>query len=141
MGERGRRVRVAVTIVLVGLMLTGSAWGLDDDFPFAPMRMYASTRSLDSAVNDTWPYAVDETGREFRLSQALLGVRRAEIEGQLGRFRDDPSQLEILVDVYETRYPDAPELALVEIRTRKIQMSGGTPTGEESVLIRARWES
>ena len=141
MSATGRRVRVAVTMLLVGLTLAGSAWGLDDDFPFAPMRMYARTRSLDVAVNDTWPYAVDETGREFRLSQALLGVRRAEIEGQLGRFRDDPSQLELLVDVYETRYPNAPELSVVEIRTRKIGMRGGTPTGEESVLVRARWET
>ena len=141
MGARGRRLRVAVTIVLVGLTLAGSAWGLDDDFPFAPMRMYASTRSPDTAVNDTWPYAIDEAGDEFRLSQALLGVRRAEIEGQLGRFRDDPSQLELLVDAYETRYPDAPALAVVEIRTRKIHMDGGTPTGEESMLVRARWET
>ena len=141
MTRRGRTLRVAVTAVLVVLTLAGSAWGLDDDFPFGPMRMYARTRSLDSPVYDTWPWAVDESGREFRLSELLLGVRRAEIEGQLGRFQDDPERLALLAATYEARHPDAPPIAEIEIRTRKIEMDDGRPTGEEESTVRARWES
>lgn len=140
MSRRGRSLRIAVTAVLVALTLAGSAWGLDDDFPFAPMRMYASTRSPDAAVNDTWPWAVDASGHEFRLSQALLGVRRAEIEGQLGRFRDDPARLALLADTYEARHPGAPPLERIEIRTRKVAMRDGSPTGDERVIVRARWD-
>lgn len=126
--------------MLVVLTLAGTAWGLDDDFPFAPFRMYARARDLDTAVNDTWPWAVDATGEEFRLGQARTGIRRAEVEGQLGRFQDDPSRMEVLVEAYEARHPGAPRIIRVEIRTRRIEMSGGVPTGEESVNVRAEWD-
>ena len=105
------------------------------------MRMYARTRSLDAPVNDTWPYAVDATGREFRLSQKVLGVRRAEIEGQLGLFQHHPTRLRLLAETYAARHPAAPPIVRVEIRTRKIQMHAGSPTGEERTIVRARWTS
>ncbi len=140
MTRRGRTLRLAVTAALVALALVGSAWGLDDAFPFGPMRMYARTRSLDSPVYDTWPWAVDETGREFRMSEALLGVRRAEIEGQLGRFQEDPSRLGLLAATYAARHPSAPPIAEIEIRTRKVEMDDGVPTGDEETTVRARWE-
>ena len=131
---------MGVTIVLVVLTLAGTAVGADDDFPFGPLRMYARSHDLDQPVRDTWPWAIDAEGREFRLSQAKLGVRRAEIEGQLGAFRADPQRLELLADAYEERHPDAPAVEVVEIRTRIIEMGGGKPTGEESTIVRARWE-
>lgn len=140
MTRRGRTLRIAVTAALVALTLAGTAWGSDDAFPFGPMRMYAKTRSLDSPVYDTWPWAIDASGREFRLSEALLGVRRAEVEGQLGEFQDDPERLAMLAATYEARYPDAPPLTEIEIRTRKVLMDDGTPTGEEQTTVRARWE-
>lgn len=129
-----------MTAVVVTLTLAGTVWGLDDDFPFAPFRMYARARGLDTAVNDTWPWATDSEGEEFRLSQARTGIRRAEVEGQLGRFQSDPSLMKVLVEAYEVRHPDAPEIVRVEIRTRRIEMSDGAPTGAESVTVRAEWE-
>ncbi|WP_426573354.1 hypothetical protein [Aquihabitans sp. McL0605] len=140
MGQWGRRARVLTTVVLVAVTLMGSAKGLDDDFPIGPFRMYAQARSLNSPVNDTWPWAIDAAGHDFRLSQAKLGVRRAEIEGQLGTFQHDPERLEILADAYAERHPGAPPIKVVEIRTRKIAMHDGKPTGHEWVLVRARWK-
>ena len=129
-----------MTTALVVLTLAGTVWGLDDDFPFAPFRMYARARDRDTPVNDTWPWAVDSQGEEFRLDQPRTGIRRAEVEGQLGRFQSAPSRLEVLVQAYEIRHPDAPEIVRVEVRTRRIDMSSGVPTGEESVTVRAEWE-
>lgn len=140
MNGLGRTWRLGVTVVLVGLTLAGTFWGLDDDFPFAPFRMYARAQDLDKPVNDTWAWAIDEEGREFRLSQARTGIRRAEVEGQLGRFREDPSRMEVLVEAFEALEPDAPRIVRVEIRTRRIEMSGGAPTGEEHITLRAEWD-
>lgn len=131
---------MATTVVLVSLTMAGTLWGLDDDFPFGPFRMYSSARDLDAAVNDTWPWAVDETGQEVRLTDGRIGMRRAEIEGQLGRFRNEPERMELLAVAYEERHPDAPLVVEVQIRTRQIEMRAGSPTGEESVLVRAEWE-
>lgn len=140
LSRRGRRWRIAVTILLVGSTFAGTAWGLDDDFPFAPFRMYARSRNLDSPVNDTWAWAIDVEGRDFRLSQAKTGIRRAEVEGQLGRFQEDPSRMEVLVEAFEALNPHAPRIVRVEIRTRRIEMSGGVPTGDEHVNVRAEWD-
>lgn len=140
MGVWGRRWRVAVTVALVSLTMAGTVWGLDDDFPFAPFRMYTTARDLDAPVNDTWPWAIDDTGREFRLTQASIGVRRAEIEGQLGRFSEEPERMEALAVAYEERNPDAAPVVEVQIRTRRIEMRGGSPTGEETVVVRASWQ-
>jgi hypothetical protein len=127
------------TVVVVALTMAGTVWGLDDDFPFGPFRMYASARDLDQAVNDTWPWAIDAEGREIRLTQARTGIRRAEIEGQLGVFQDHPERMAVIAEAYEQRHPDAPPVVAIEIRTRKIEMEAGSPTGEESVLLRAEW--
>lgn len=132
---------MVTTVAIVALTLLGSARGLDDDFPIGPFRMYARAHSLDTPVNDTWPWAIDAAGNDFRLSQAKLGVRRAEIEGQLGAFQRDPERLQLLADAYAERYPDAPPIEAVEIRTRKVDMRDGKPTGREWILVRARWQA
>lgn len=140
MGVWGRGWRVTATVAVVALTMAGTVWGLDDDFPFGPFRMYTTARGVDEAVNDTWPWAIDAEGREIRLTQGRIGMRRAEIEGQLGRFQDEPGRMEILATAYEERHPGDPPVVRVEVRTRKLEMEAGSPTGEEWVLVRATWE-
>lgn len=126
-------------MLLVALTLAGTAWGQDDHFPFGPMKMYARNHPADAWISDTWPYARDESGRELRLTQARLGIRRAEIEGQLPLYARDPDRLGALVEAYEERNPGRPRLVRLEIRTRRIQMRRGEPTGVERTVVRARW--
>lgn len=140
MGPWDRRARLLTTAVLVALTVLGSVRGADDDFPFGPLRMYARTHHPDAPVDDTWPWARDVRGREILLDQATMGIRRAEIEGQLPTFVHQPSRLRLLADAYEARNQGAPRIESVEIRTRRILMHEGRPTGRVHVVVRARWK-
>lgn len=128
-----------MVLALVGLTTYTNLWGSDDHFPFAPFKMYSRTIDPDGVVRDTWAWAIDENGRDFRLSQAKTGIRRAEVEGQIRSFRRDPERLRILSDAYLDRHPGAPDVVQVQIRTREVQMRDGSPTGEERIVVRVEW--
>ncbi len=91
LSRRGRRVRIVVTLLVAGVLLFGTLWGQDDLFPFGPFRMYASADKLNAPVADTRFELVDTTGAIVELTQYNTGIRRAEIEGQLSRFKSDPA--------------------------------------------------
>ena len=139
MGPWGRGARLLITGALVSLTVLGTVRGVDDDFPFGPLRMYATAHRPDAPVDDTWPWARDERGREILLDQTAMGIRRAEIEGQLPSFVRQPTRLRLLADAYEARNHGAPRIESVEIRTRRILMHQGKPTGRVHVVVRARW--
>jgi len=81
--RRGVATRLVATLVGVALLLAGTLVGTDDDFPFGPFRMYATTDKLDSPVADTRVEARDAGGAHLVLGEGDTGIRRAEIEGQL----------------------------------------------------------
>lgn len=122
-------MRVAVTILLAGLVFYGTLWGDDDDFPFGPFRMYSTSRDLDEPVGDTRMYAVNSEGHEFLFTESLSGVRRAEIEGQLERFEEDPTLLRHFAEAYENHFPDRPRVEEVSIVIDWIEIEDGHPTG------------
>jgi hypothetical protein len=135
----GKAVRLGVTVAVGGLLLAGTVVGQDDAFPFGPFRMYATTDSLDAPVKSTRMEAVDTAGRRFALRGETVGLRRAEIEGQLGRFRDDPQRLGAVATAYRNRHPDGPGLARIEIITRHLALDGGRPTGEHHDTVDVAW--
>src|ERR1700753_434164 len=96
--RRGRDVCGAVTFVVFGLLLYGTVAGQDDMFPFGPFRMYATADKLNAPITDTRFEIVDTTGTTVALTEVTSGIRRAEIEGQLGRFQTDPSLLRVISD-------------------------------------------
>jgi hypothetical protein len=130
MGTVGRRLRVGVTLALVVATVCGSVWGDDDEFPFGPFRMYAGSRELNEPVGDTQVYAVDTAGSDIRLAQDLSGMRRAEIEGQLDLFRDDPERLGLLAASYASRNPRQPPLVSIEIVVEWHEIRDGLVTGK-----------
>jgi hypothetical protein len=75
------------------LLFAGSAWGEDDHFPFGPFKMYARATKPDGRVAITTMVAVDQAGRSRELLAEDVGLRRAELEGQVPRLRADPSLL------------------------------------------------
>lgn len=133
-------MRIAVTLLLTIGILYGTLWGDDDDFPFAPFKMYGDSRELNEPVGDTQMFAVNEFGDEFRFTQDLTGVRRAEIEGQLSRFEADPSLLRFFAEAYETRFPDRPRVDEVSIVIEWIEIEEGEPTGQSTVEVIANWQ-
>jgi hypothetical protein len=138
---RGRAARILVTLLGAALLLAGTLWGQDDDFPFGPFRMYASSNPPDDPAPDTRVEGVDAAGRTVALGQDNTGIRRAEIEGQQGRYAADPSLLREVADAYADRHPDAPALVEVRIVIRWHDIKGGRPTGRSSDETVVRWQA
>jgi hypothetical protein len=135
----GRRVRVAITAIIAALLLYGTIAGQDDMFPFGPFRMYATADKLDAPVPDTRWEGVQADGTVVQLNQGTTGVRRAEIEGQLGRIEADPSLLHAIDEAYMRRNPHAPELVQLRIVIRWHALHGGKPTGAYTDQTVATW--
>ena len=126
---------MAAVIVVLGAVLAGTIWGDDDHFPFGPFRMYSTTNSLDDVVNTVKLEAEDETGATIEIRTQDLGLRPAEVNGQVGRVREDPSLLQHLMDSYERANPDRPALVGLTLKYGLWQLENGMPVSytEEEV--------
>ncbi|MCW2582416.1 MAG: uncharacterized protein JWQ53_1206 [Klenkia sp.] len=133
----GRRGRLAAAALVLGLLLTGTVWGEDSEFPFGPFRMYSTRAAPDAPVVSTRVVGLTAAGEEVRLSGGEVGLRRAEFEGQLVRLVDDPSLLGLVADSYGTANPDGPDLVSVEVVQRRFELVGGARTGAytDDVLV------
>jgi hypothetical protein len=139
LGPRGRRFRVGFTMLVAALLLAGTLVGTDDDFPFGPFRMFATTDKLDGTIADTRVEGVDSRGAQIELTEHNTGIRRAEIEGQLDRFAADPALLRTVAHAYTDRNPQAPPLVKISIVVRWHDLRGGLPTGTYHDETRAVW--
>ena len=135
----GRRARVAATVVLAALTLAGTLVGQDDDFPFGPFRMYSTRDDPDGTVISTRVEAVDAGGRVRVVDERSTGLRRAEVEGQAGRFREDPALLGALARAHGRLRPQEPPLVEVRVVERVYELRDSRPTGVESERVVATW--
>lgn len=134
-----RRVRLIGTVAAVLLLLAGTAWGQDDHFPFGPFKMYS--RATKTTGRITWPRleAVDATGRARTVTAGDVGLRRAELEGQLPRFRRDPDLLGALAEAWHSRHPDRPALVEVRVVARSQPIVDSVPVGEPVDRLVVAW--
>lgn len=139
LSSRGRKARVAVTVVGVVLLLVGTFWGLDDDFPFGPFRMYSTAPGPNADAPDTRVEGVDSTGRTVVLTEANSGLRRAEIEGQQRQYVEDPGRLRQVATAYAEKSPGAPPLRTVRIVIRWEGIEHSRPTGTSRDEVIATW--
>ena len=107
------KLRLAAAAVALALVLVGTLWGDDDLFPVGPFRMYASAARTTGTVRTAQLYGVLANGEQQQLHAGDVGLRRAELEGQLPRFRSDPELLAALAR------PEHVEVRLVE-RVRRV---------------------
>ncbi|MBW3575958.1 MAG: hypothetical protein KY450_14175 [Actinobacteria bacterium] len=135
----GRVVRLVVTVVVSGLLLAGTFAGSDDHFPFGPFSMYSSAHDPNAGVVSNTVEAVLDDGRVVAVSDGDTGMRRAEVEGQLPRFVEDPQMLEQLAVAHERRRPGAPRYAAVRVVRRSYQLRDGRPVGAVTEDIVAEW--
>ena len=136
---RGRRIRIVATVAGLLLLLAGTFWGDDDEFPFGPFRMYASAPDPNGAAKDTRVEGVDVTGAVVAITEANSGIRRAEIEGQQGQYEADPSRLEQVAEAYREHTPGAPALREVRIVIRWHLVEDSRPTGTYTDEVLAAW--
>jgi hypothetical protein len=118
MTATGRRIRMGAVVVVLGLLLAGSLWGSDHDFPFGPFRMYATSGRPNGAVRTAALVGI-VNGQRFAIQPEAVGVRRAELEGQYPRFQRDPRLLGTLARAYARTGIRLDELRLVE-RVRRL---------------------
>jgi hypothetical protein len=137
--RRGRWIRVAFTLAAAVLLVWGTFWGDDDDFPFGPFRMYASAPGPNQAAKDSRVEGVDVTGKVVPLTETNSGIRRAEIEGQEGAYVADPARLREVADAYAVRNPAAPALREVRLVIRWHGVKHSRPTGTWTDQVIADW--
>jgi hypothetical protein len=137
LGPAGRAWRLAAAGIVLALLLAGTVWGDDDEFPFGPFRMYSTRADPNAAVVSTRTVGLTPEGEEVRLSGGEVGLRRAEFEGQLDRLEDEPELLGLLADAYAERHPSAPEMVAVQVVQRRFELVDGRQTGEftDRVLV------
>ncbi|MBB3086079.1 hypothetical protein [Geodermatophilus sabuli] len=133
----GRAARLAATAVVLAVLLGGTLWGTDSDFPFGPFRMYSTRADPDRPVVSTRVVGLTADGAEVRLSGGEVGLRRAEFEGQLPRLVDQPELLTLLAETYADHHPAAEPLVEVQVVQRRYELVDGRQTGEatDSVLV------
>ena len=139
LSRRGRAVRVAITAIGAAVLVAGTLWGQDDDFPFGPFRMYATAPHPDADAPDTRVEGVDAGGRTIVLTEANSGLRRAEIEGRQQAYVDHPEQLRQVAIAYAARTPDAAPLTTVRIVIRWVVIEDALPTGTSYDQVVAEW--
>ncbi|MGY1662146.1 hypothetical protein ACI78Q_13095 [Geodermatophilus sp. SYSU D00705] len=137
LSTRGRVVRLAASAVVLAVLLGGTVWGTDADFPFGPFRMYSTRADPDRPVVSTRVVGLTAAGEEVPLSGGEVGLRRAEFEGQLPRLVDRPELLTLLAESYADRHPDTEPLVAVQVVQRRYELVDGRQTGEatDSVLV------
>jgi hypothetical protein len=84
--------------------------------------MYSSRARSNGTVRTVAVEAVDESGADVRVLGGDVGLRHAELEGQLPRFRADPALLASVADAYAAVHPDRPRLVEVRLEQRVRQV-------------------
>lgn len=135
----GRRVRLTVALLFLSALLVGTAFGDDDNFPFGPFRMYSTRNSLDGFVNSPEFVGITTDGEELSVPFQDLGLRRAEVDGQMTRMVEDPGLLGLLVEAKEELDPGAPDLVELRLYLRVTDLEDGYPAGETVELL-ATWK-
>jgi hypothetical protein len=130
-----------VTAIGAVLLLAGTLWGVDDDFPFGPFRMYSTAPGPNEDAPDTRVEGVDATGRTVVLTEANSGLRRAEIEGQQQEYVADPGRLRQVAIAYAEKSPAAAPLKTVRIVIHWVGIEHSRPTGTSHDQVIASWSA
>jgi hypothetical protein len=137
----GRWLRGIALVAVVAALVVGTFWGDDDNFPFGPFRMFSTTNTLDGHVDSAEVWGVVTSGAEFEIEWSDIGLRRAEIEGQMPRFIEDPDALRYVAEAYERFNPHAPGLVSVKLRESVQTLKDGRPYGEPVSVLLAQWNA
>lgn len=139
-GPLGLAWRVAVALVLVGLLLNGSLRMSDDVWPFGPLSQYAFSPADDASIVITRVEGQFADGRrtDLPLNDQTVGIGRAEVEARIPAIEADPALLGAVAEGWTRRHPGQPalrQLWLVQDETRLVHGRKG-PT---ELLTLATW--
>lgn len=138
---RGMHARLAASIGIALLLVIGTFWGDDDNFPFGPFRMYSTKQELNGEVRATEIVGLTHDGRWVSLPFSDFGLRRADVEGQLGKLAQPPR--EVLADMwvaYNRLGRGNEEIVALRFLERTTDVEDGRPAGEMVEII-ATWRA
>jgi len=135
---RGRWWRATVTVGAAVLLLAGSVWGSDDDFPFGPFRMYAGVNDPNGDVVSSYLQAVLPGGKVVRVDERGAGLRRAELEAEIDGFLHDPSSLSRIAAAHHALHPDEDPYVAVRV-VRLDQHLHHAALAEQTTEVVAEW--
>jgi len=140
LSRRGRGVRLGAAALVLGGLLYGTVRGTDDHFPFGPLTQYAFAADPDGTVPDLYVEADTTAGERIKvkLTPEGVGIVRAEVEGQVGEFRRDPSRLQAIADAQRRLHPADAQFTRLYLRIRHTQLRNGVAVGETTEDV-AEW--
>jgi hypothetical protein len=126
LGPVGLAARLVVTAVVVVTVALGTLVGNDGWWPFAPMSQYAFSVRNDGLINSPTMEALTTDGQRVRvaLSKDGIGMERAEVEGQLGRFVENPSLMQNIAVLHRRRQPHETPYAVIYLVNRQTRIEG-----------------
>lgn len=131
-----RGVQVAFPVVIAVLLLLGSFFGEDHHFPFGPLRMYSTKQELDARIRVLELWGSRGEDGWVRLNALEFGMRRADLEGQLGKLAQEPSAvLARLATSYERVNGSPLPYDALQFRNKIYQLEDGEPHSESSQVI------
>jgi hypothetical protein len=139
--RRGAVGRLAAAAVGVGVLLYGTGWGTDDMFPFGPLVQFAFSVDPNGEIRSTFIEADTDAGARVRVPLSLegVGIKRAEIEGQLTKIVADPSLLQAVADAQQARNPGQPQYERLYLRQKVTELVDGAPD-DVRIETLAVWE-
>lgn len=127
-----------VTAVALSLLLAGTAWGEDDHFPVGPFRMFSRSTKPSGIVTTGELWVTTADGERFHVVAEGLGLRRAELEGQIARLEADPALLGAIGSAWHRAHPEAPDVTEVSYVERVRDLEDRRVVGEER-RVKATW--
>ncbi len=136
MGDDTRRLtraqlswRVGLAAVVVVLVAHGSLRGDDQQWPFAPMSQFAFAVSQQGTIASNYVEADTDRGTTVRvpLNAQGVGLGRAEVEGQLGRFIKDPALLGAIAQAATNLHPHWPHYVRMRLQQQVTVLKDGEP--------------
>ena len=143
LSSTSRTVRIAAAVAVFGVLTVGAFFADDDDFPFGPFRMYATSGAPtgEVAVVALQARVGDGNWTLVRPSPESVGMNVAEFEGQLYRFEDDPGLLSAVAESRARLHPDEPEWTGLRIVRQATVVVDRVPTGEVNETVLAEWHA
>jgi hypothetical protein len=141
LGICARAWRAGAAGAVIVALLYGSAWGTDDHFPVGPMVQYAFSIPAAGEIRSHWLEADTTAGRRIVLSTSAAGagLKRAEVEGQIGRFIRDPSLLQGVAEAQRRRHPVQPGYRRLYVVVQVTKLDHGRPAGRY-IVTRVTWD-
>ncbi|WGW13835.1 hypothetical protein LWF01_08855 [Saxibacter everestensis] len=126
--------------LLFALTVLGTAVLHDPWWPIGPQKQYATGANLNGMIRSAYAVATLDDGRQVRVPFGVngIGIGRAEIEGQLQRFIDDPSLLQALAVAHARKMPDEPDYVQVTLMQKHTPLINGVEQAPQDVTL-AEW--